>query len=226
MYASNCKFPWENVRCDVIVVVVVVRTVPEHLLLHLLFSSISFAVSGVVYVCVRLIFFVRSIVFLSVFIYSARWPWPNCERENAKTWNSAKSYLSLVGVCLFNVRMEEGWVGLNANSKCLQVIENETNKSLSFPRASTRTRSQLLIAHANTNIRIHSNKNQERLLFWINILSYPRKTKSTWSQIKRSIAVTSNAQYEKRKNNTNNTAQNHTYTYARISQTHSDAPRK
>lgn len=55
--------------------------------------------------------------------------------ENAKTWNSAKSYLSLAGVCVFVCLM---W-GSNANSKCSQVIENETNKSLSFSRAHTNT---------------------------------------------------------------------------------------
>lgn len=49
-----------------------------------------------------------------------------CTRPQPKTWNFAKSYLSFVGICVFNV-------GARLQTASAQMIENDANKSLSFP---------------------------------------------------------------------------------------------
>lgn len=90
---SNCKFPWENIRHDVVVAVVVVavvtvRTVPKHLLLHPLCVRVC--------VCV----YVRLIVSMCFCVYI--WPWPNCEWRMQKLGILPKViYRLLVFLCLY-----------------------------------------------------------------------------------------------------------------------------
>lgn len=147
-------------------------------------------------VCVCLCAFDCFYVFLRIHLAVAElW------MENAKTWNSAKSYLSLAGVCVFVCLM---W-GSNANSKCSQVIENETNKSLSFSRAHTNTQTYYIERHRsiphsllppNTLLNTFSETKTHTHTYLP-----PKKTQLKQPGAKSSAGwtVTSNAQDKKRK---------------------------